>query len=66
MIWTLINDRFEIRLFADSKNKAYQKKEKLVAFVESFDLDGLAGVTGDKKKGKDLKAFIPKLKEKSK
>lgn len=61
MVWVLINDRIEIRLMADSTNKEYQTKEKLLEFINSFDIDGLASISGDKKDVAELKKFCPKL-----
>ena len=62
MIWILINDRIEIRLMADSKNKAYHGKEKLKKFINMFDLAGLEKISGPKAKTDDLKKYCPKLK----
>ncbi len=62
-IWTLINKRIEIRLIASSKSKAYKNKEKLKQFLMKFDIDGLAKITGDKKKPKELMKYCPKLKK---
>ena len=60
-IWLLIKDRMEIRLIADDKAKEFQNTDELKKFIKSFDLEGMAKVTGPKMKAKDMEKFIPKL-----
>ncbi len=58
-IWLMVNERIEIRLVADEKQKEFQNTEKLKNFILSFDLAGMEKVTGPKIKGNELKKFIP-------
>ena len=61
-VWVLINNRFEIRLVADSKNKLYQNTEKLKKFIMAFDIKAMAKYQGEQKLSPDeLKKFVPKL-----
>ncbi|MCP4132449.1 MAG: hypothetical protein GY754_15865 [bacterium] len=61
-VWTLINNRFEIRLIADDESKDYQNTEKLKKFILAFDIDGMSKVAGDKLTAKAMEKFLPKLK----
>lgn len=61
-IWILINDRFEIRLMADSKEESYQDNEKLTAFLSAFDLEAMKSYTGKERvPATELRKWIPKI-----
>ena len=60
-VWMMVNNRIEIRLIADEKNKEFQDTDKLKKFIQSFDLAGMEKVNGRKIKGNEMEKFIPKL-----
>ena len=60
-VWILVNNRFEIRLVADSETEVFKNTEMLKKFLMSFDLAGLEAVQGDKISPKAMAKFIPQL-----
>lgn len=57
----LVNNRFEIRLFAYTASKDFQDTGELKRFIKLFDLAGMEQVTGPTLKPDELEKFIPKL-----
>lgn len=60
-VWILVNNRFEIRLVADSESEVFKNTEMLKKFLMSFDLQGLEGIQGGKVSPKVLAKYIPQL-----
>jgi hypothetical protein len=58
----LINNRFEIRLIADSKSTLFQNTAKLKSFIKMFDIKAMANNNSSQKLTIDeLKMLVPKL-----
>lgn len=60
-IWILVNNRIEIRVFADERSSKYMSTPLLTQFIKAFDLNGMEKVCGRELTAAGLKKYIPKL-----
>ena len=60
-VWILVNNRFEIRLVADSDSEVFKNTEMLKKFLMAFDLAGLEAIQGEKVSPKVMAKYIPQL-----